>query len=52
MSNTDQQPPEEETIATDLVVTKYKMGAEIVNGRFNACSNDVFLTIFLKMYLK
>jgi len=23
---------EEETIATDLVVTKFKMGAEIVNG--------------------
>jgi len=25
---------EEQTIATDLVVTKYKMAAEIVNGVF------------------
>ena len=27
------EEPEETTIATDLVVTKYKMGAEIVNGK-------------------
>ena len=27
--------PEEETIAKDIVVTKYKMAAEIVNGENN-----------------
>ena len=34
MSDSGNEEPEEVTIATDLVVTKYKMGAEIVNGQF------------------
>ena len=28
----EQQEPEELTVATDLVVTKYKMASEMVNG--------------------
>ena len=32
----DQPAEEEQTIATDLVVTKYKMAAEIVNGEIAA----------------
>lgn len=34
MSSDDDAP--EQTIADDLVVTKYKMGAEIANRKWNA----------------
>jgi len=43
----EKEDQDEQTIANDLVVTKYKMAAEMVNGGYSRNSKDNTFGIFL-----